>query len=111
MPLHLLSSTRREFLRQSAALAITCSVGARAVAEESRVDPNLFAMLNDTHVSENTQLAPNGQNISANLTHVVDYLLALPRRPAGVFINGDCAHNRGFPGDYRQLSRLIRPLS
>jgi len=74
------------------------------------VDPDLWVWLNDVHVSENTLRAPHGQNISGNLKHVVDYLLGLPVRPAGVFINGDCAHNKGLEGDYRQLGSLLKPL-
>jgi hypothetical protein len=34
----------------------------------------------------------------------------LPRRPAGVFVNGDCAYNQGEPGDYQQFTGLLEPL-
>jgi 3',5'-cyclic AMP phosphodiesterase CpdA len=40
----------------------------------------------------------------------VDWLLALPKRPAAVLINGDLAFNKGEPGDYQAFAQLIQPL-
>jgi Icc protein len=34
----------------------------------------------------------------------------LPKRPAGVFVTGDCAYNSGQPGDYRQVADLLEPV-
>lgn len=109
MPVHLNPSTRRRFLQTSLTAGLGfCAFPALPAA--GKTDPNLWIWLNDTHVSENTKRAPNGQNISGNLEHVVEKILALPRQPAGVAINGDCAFNSGVPGDYRQLRRLLAPL-
>lgn len=108
MPLHL---SRRGFLQSAVATSTGVLVLRPSVVAASEVDPDLFAFLNDSHVSENTARAPNGQNICNNLQHAVKYLVELPRRPAAVFVNGDLAHNNGLPGDYRQFSDLIRPLT
>ena len=35
-----------------------------------------------------------------HLTHVSRELVALPKRPAGVFVTGDCAYNSGQIADY-----------
>lgn len=109
MPIHLTPITRRRFLRNTATFALATSPPLTGRSAPP-IDPNLFAWLNDTHVSENTQRAPNGQNIAANLRHIVAWLLARPRWPAGVIINGDCAHNAGLPGDYEVLRALLQPL-
>ncbi len=107
MPFHF---SRRGFLQTAVATSACVLVLRTSMVTASEVDRDLFAFLNDAHVSENTARAPNGQNICDNLRHAVKYLIGLPRRPAAVFMNGDLAHNSGLPGDYRQFSGLIRPL-
>jgi Icc protein len=107
MPFHL---SRRGFLQQALATSTSAWAFRSAVGAGRDVDPDLFALLNDSHVSENTARAPNGQNISDNLRHAVNYLLGLPRYPAAVLINGDLAHNHGLRGDYQQFNALIEPL-
>src|SRR5207247_10872952 len=37
-------------------------------------------------------------------------LLGLPKRPAGVFLTGDCAYSQGESGDYAVLSDLLDPI-
>src|ERR1043166_5381509 len=45
-----------------------------------------------------------------HFTAVAREVIALPKRPAGVFISGDCAFNSGEKGDYAQLTSLLGPL-
>jgi Icc protein len=45
-----------------------------------------------------------------HFTTVAGELLALPERPAGVFILGDCAYNSGQAGDYRLVVDLLGPI-
>lgn len=104
--------SRRRFLAGSASAALASVASSRiAIAAPRPADPDLWALLSDTHVSQNTSVAPNGQNISENLRHVVAYLTSLERPPAAVTINGDCAHNAGLDGDYRQFAQLLVPLA
>ena len=37
-------------------------------------------------------------------------LTALPKLPAGLFINGDCAFNSGESGDYATVAELLTPI-
>lgn len=101
MPLHLTS--RRQFITQiGAAVALV-----RSPASAAEVDDHLIAILNDTHIG--AQQAKDAA-IPLNLTTTVDWLLALPKRPAAVIINGDLALKDGRPGDYERFAKLIAPL-
>ena len=73
----------------------------------AEVDEDLIAILNDPHIGEKQ---PPDSPIPQHLKTTVDWLLALPKRPAAVLINGDLALRDGQPGDYRYLARLIQPL-
>jgi 3',5'-cyclic AMP phosphodiesterase CpdA len=101
MPLHL--TYRRQFLTQlGAAVALT-----HVDSSAAEVDENLIAILNDTHIGAQH---PATASIPTNLRNTVAWLLALPKRPAAVVINGDLALKDGKPGDYEHFARLIAPL-
>lgn len=76
-------------------------------AAAAGVDEGLIAILNDTHVGAQH---PSEAPILMNLRHTIDWLLALPKRPAAVIINGDLALKDGQRGDYEAFARLIAPL-
>jgi 3',5'-cyclic-AMP phosphodiesterase len=82
MPIHLTS--RRQFITQLGAAAALSSV--ESIAAE--VDESLIAILNDTHIGAQH---PASASIPTNLRNTISYLLALPKRPAAVIINGDLA--------------------
>ena len=48
---------------------------------------------------------------TAARTITVGEITALPVKPAGVFINGDCAYLKGLPDDYANLAQCVAPLS
>lgn len=99
MPIHLPALPRRRFLA-----ALGASLLPLRAAE---VDDDLIAILNDTHIGGKQKL---DTPIPAHLRATVDYLLALPKRPAAVLINGDLALRDGQPEDYELFAKLIQPL-
>ena len=101
MPIHLTS--RRQFITQLGAAAALSSV--ESIATE--VDDSLIAILNDTHIGAQH---PASASIPTNLRNTVAWLLALPKRPAAVIINGDLALRDGKRGDYEHFAKLIAPL-
>lgn len=101
MPVHLTS--RRQFIIQlGAAMALS-----QLPAEGAEVDEGLIAILNDTHIG--AQQAAEAA-IPTNLRSTIEWLLALPKRPAAVIINGDLALKDGRRGDYERFAKLIAPL-
>jgi hypothetical protein len=48
--------------------------------------------------------------MTENLKAVIKDVLAQPKIPARMFINGDCAHHTGERGDYANFVRLIAPI-
>jgi 3',5'-cyclic AMP phosphodiesterase CpdA len=101
MPIHLTS--RRQFITQLGAAAALSSL--ESIAAE--VDESLIAILNDTHIGGQH---PASASIPTNLRNTISYLLALPKRPAAVIINGDLALLDGKRGDYEHFAKLIAPL-
>lgn len=101
MPLHFTS--RRQFITQFGATIALVHVKSSA----AEVDEHLIAILNDTHIGAQH---PATASIPTNLRNTVEWLLALPKRPAAVVINGDLALRDGKRGDYEYFAKLIAPL-
>jgi 3',5'-cyclic AMP phosphodiesterase CpdA len=101
MPIHLTS--RRQFIAQLGAGVAFSSMKTFA----AEVDENLIAILNDTHIGAQH---PASASIPMNLRNTIAWLLALPKRPAAVIINGDLALRDGKRGDYEHFATLIAPL-
>jgi 3',5'-cyclic AMP phosphodiesterase CpdA len=74
------------------------------------IDPNFWALLSDIHISADPTKVARGINMTGHFQAVARELSALPKRPAGVFINGDCAFNSGEKADYAQVAALLEPL-
>ena len=110
MPIHLASISRREFLRRSllAGAGLALAPGLQAAAR--RTDANSWALLADPHIAADRATKARGINMTGHLQTVSQELLKLPKRPAGVFVLGDCAYNRGEKDDYATLTELLSPL-
>jgi hypothetical protein len=110
MPIHLPPLTRRRFL--AGALAAGAGLLARCglFAADPAADPHAWALLADPHVAADRAAVNRGVNMAEHLAAVVKEVAALPQRPAGVLVNGDCALKDGQPGDYATLAGLLKPL-
>src|SRR5436190_5415170 len=110
MPIHFGPIPRRRFLARSLAAGATLTLCPKLLCADKTVDENSWALLSDTHLAANRTLAFRGVNMAEHLEKVSAELLGLPSRPAGVFINGDCAFDSGQMGDYELLINLVRPI-
>src|ERR1017187_1874947 len=95
MPIHLPAISRRQFLIRSLASGAALAFSPNLLAAAKSTDPNFWALLSDTHLAADRGLMARGINMTDHFTSVSRELLALPKRPAGVFITGDCAYNSG----------------
>jgi 3',5'-cyclic AMP phosphodiesterase CpdA len=83
----------------------------RAAAEDStEANPHHFALLSDTHIPGDPKVTSRGVNMHDHLKAVASRLVALPKKPAAVLMNGDCAHLTGQEQDYQALQGLIAPI-
>ena len=73
-------------------------------------DANSWALLSDTHLAADRAQQFRGINMTEHFEAVSRELTALPKRPAGLFLTGDCAFNSGESGDYALLENLLRPI-
>jgi len=105
-----LSFTRREFLRRAFLVATVLLARASARAAAKRADADSWALLADTHIPADRTRVIRDVNMVDHFQRVRTEVLALPKRPAGLFIAGDCAVSSGEPGDYAMLAELLQPL-
>ncbi|TWU57536.1 metallophosphoesterase family protein [Rubripirellula reticaptiva] len=116
MSFHLIPSTRRQMLTATASVgavaAMTLLGPFESQAAESGVesDPNFWALIADTHISEDASAVSRGVNMFDNFNRVIDSVLAETVRPVGAIINGDCAYLKGKPGDYANFKRCVDRL-
>ena len=110
MPIHLRPISRRRFLKSSVAAAAAVGLGPHLLAAAKKIDPDSWALLSDIHLAADRAKLGRGINMVEHFNAVARELLALPKLPAGVFINGDCAFNSGETGDYAVTAELLKPI-
>ena len=110
MPIHLPPISRRQFLARSLAGAAALALSPELLAADKGTDPNSWALLSDIHIAADPALVARNINMTDHLTQVSREVLALPKRPAGVFITGDCAYNSGQIADYAHVTDLLEPI-
>ena len=129
MPVTLPPILRRKFIKGSLAFAgsaikTPCSLR-QSGSHSAGLDQNRVALLADTHISADPDLAYPGTkwpgspvkesehervNMAKSLADTAKNLIALNPLPAHVIINGDCAMSRGTIAEYKELLRLIEPI-
>lgn len=110
MPIHLPPFSRRQFLTRSLVAGAGLALNRSLFAAEKPVDAHTWALLADTHIAADRTLIARETNMADNLARVGQELAALPKRMAGVLVNGDCAYNQGLPGDYQTFTALVEPV-
>ena len=107
MPLHLTPSlSRRQFLKRTALAGAALMLPHELLAGQ---DDSHWALLSDTHIAADADLVFREVHLADHLRRAVTEVLTM-HRPAGVFINGDCALKDGQPGDYVTLTAAVKPL-
>ncbi len=110
MPLHLPPLTRRAFFRRTLVASAGLLTFPALRAAENGIDPDRWALLSDTHIAADRTAILRDVNMTEHLETAVRGVRALASRPAGVFVNGDCAVLKGLAEDYATFSTLIMPL-
>src|SRR5438552_10721035 len=110
MPIHLSPISRRKFLLRSLAVSAGFALSPSLRAASKKTDPNSWALLSDIHLAADRAKLGRGTNMAEQFTAVSHELLSREKRPAGVFINGDCAFNSGEPGDYAMVAEMLAPI-
>ncbi len=111
MPLHLTPHSRREFLRRSIFAGAGWLTIPALRAATAKSDPDRWALLSDPHIAADPAAIARNVHLADHLRAVTAEVTALAIPPAGVFINGDCALDRGLAGDYATFTELLKPLT
>jgi Icc protein len=110
MPIYLPPISRRRFLSRTLAAAAGLALGPKLFGAEKSTDENFWALFSDPHIAADRAQINRTVNMADNLASVVREVIALPSRPAGVLVNGDCAWNSGEKEDYATFAGLVEPL-
>jgi Icc protein len=110
MPIHLPPISRRQFLARSLAAGAGLAFRPTLFAADKPIDADFWALLSDVHLAADRSLVARGVNMAQHFAQASLDLVSLPARPAGVFINGDCAFESGEMADYAVLADLLKPL-
>ena len=86
MPIHLPPISRREFFARSLLAAAGLALAPSLLAASRRVDANSWALLADTHIAGDQARIARGINMAGHLKCVAREVLALPKRPVGLFV-------------------------
>lgn len=110
MPIYLAPISRRRFIRRAAAAGAGLALAPELIADTRPADGDSWALLSDTHLAADQSLRCRGINMVEHFRIVSNDLLAWPKRPAAVFLTGDCAYSHGESGDYAVLGELLDPI-
>lgn len=110
MPISLEPLSRRRFLTHAFAGCAALALKPSLFAAARKTDSQSWVLFSDIHLAEDRKLASRNVNMADHFQKASAEVLALPKRPAAIFINGDCAYNNGEKGDYALVAELVAPL-
>jgi len=110
MPIYLPPLSRRGFFRRTLAATAGLALSPRLFGAEKAADDKLWALFSDPHIAADPAHVHYRVNMAEHLKNVVREVAALPVRPAGVMVNGDCAFDSGEKDDYATFTGLLEPL-
>ena len=104
------SLSRRRFFRLAGLAALAFPLRGLAAVDTSGGDE--IVILNDIHLTgiPEEKIPANAKDDDDHLRAAVRQILALPKKPAAVIINGDLALSIGTAADYAVVRELIAPL-
>ncbi len=104
------SLSRRRFFRLAGLAALAFPLRGLAAVYTSGADE--IVIPNDIHLigTPEEKIPGNAKDDDEHLRAAVQQILALPKRPAAVIINGDLALSIGTAADYAVVRELIAPL-
>jgi 3',5'-cyclic AMP phosphodiesterase CpdA len=110
MPIHLPPLSRRRFITRTLAAGAAAALSPHLLAASRSRDSHSWALLSDSHLAADRASVFRGVNMTDHFLAVRQEVLALPKRPAGLFLSGDCAYNSGAVGDYAVLADLVTAI-
>lgn len=102
--------SRRRFFQFAGLAALAFPLRGWAALDTSGGDG--IVILNDIHLTgvPEDKISANARDDDDHLRAAVQQILALPKKPAAVIINGDLALSVGTAADYAVVRELIAPL-
>jgi len=82
----------------------------RDAGAEEGVDSNRWALLSDTHIPSDPTIKKGNADMTAHLQASLAEIKALPKRPVGLMVNGDCPYDFGVPEEYAHFVSLMKPV-
>jgi len=110
MPIYLPPISRRDFIKRTLLTAAGAALTPRLSAASRHTDPSSWVLMADTHIAGDPEKIARGISMAGHFSRASDDVLELPKRPAGVFVIGDCAFNSGEKDDYTTFTNLLEPL-
>lgn len=107
MPISLPAFSRRRFLK-----VVGMGAGWLAIrpATANDANPNLIALLSDTHIPDAPKVMDHNFNMTERLRQVVREVAGLEHKPSCAVICGDLAWKTGTRGDYMRLTTELAQL-
>ncbi|QDV26774.1 metallophosphoesterase family protein [Aureliella helgolandensis] len=111
MPIHRNPTSRRDFVKVTAALGgVATILASTPAAFAAASQPTRIALLSDTHIPSSPDTAARGVNMTDNLRRTIADICKLKAPPSHLIINGDCAYLKGLPDDYANFAACLAPL-